>query len=242
MIDRDVEESLDLGRVQVDEQGTVGARGGQQIGNQLGADGDTGTVLAVLTRIPVIRNDGGDPGGRCTFESIDHHEQFQQVLIYRVAGGLHNEHVYAAHVIEQLKVNFAVSKALQLCFANLYADVAGDLFGERAIGRAAEELEAPVFAEITARLRSGAGFPLCDFASGPAGGVGPLPAPSLVSPEPGCCFSSNAVVVDPTSISNTSKLVSFGCIQFLRGASAGFWLGDLDSNQDKCLQRALSYH
>ena len=64
----------------------------------------------------------------------------------------------------------------------------------------------------------------------------------------------------------TSKLVGFGCasvcwfqlfsyqlspitafatkaeLPFTEHYSLEPWLGDLDSNQDKCLQRALSYH
>ena len=37
----------------------------------------------------------------------------------------------------------------------------------------------------------------------------------------------------------TSKLVGFGCFPV---SALKTWLGDQDSNLDKCLQRALSYH
>ena len=48
------------------------------------------------------------------------------MLIHRIAGGLHHKNIYAAHVLEELEVNFAVSKALHLGFADLDADILAD--------------------------------------------------------------------------------------------------------------------
>ena len=50
VIDGDVEEALDLSGVKVDEKGTVGPGGGEQVGDELGGDGDAGAVFAVLAR------------------------------------------------------------------------------------------------------------------------------------------------------------------------------------------------
>jgi hypothetical protein len=51
MVDGNVEEALNLGRMQVDEERAVGAGGGQQVGDELGADGYALFVLAVLPRL-----------------------------------------------------------------------------------------------------------------------------------------------------------------------------------------------
>ena len=65
---------------------------------------------------------------------------------------MHHEHIYAAHILQQLEVNLAIGKALQLGVAHLYADVLTNLVGERLVGRSAEELEAPVLAQVAAPL------------------------------------------------------------------------------------------
>ncbi len=113
---------LNLRGVQIDQQGAVGAGGGEQVGDELGADGDAGPVLAVLPGVAVVRNDDGDACGRGAFEGVDHDEQFDQVLIDGKAGGLNHENVRAAHVFKQLKVDFAVREALHAGFAERDAD------------------------------------------------------------------------------------------------------------------------
>ncbi len=45
--------------------------------------------------------------------------------------------------------------------------------------------------------------------------------------------------LSPLPYPTPSKLVGFGCSS---GTALKTWLGDQDSNLDKCLQRALSYH
>ena len=52
VVDGDVEEPLDLVLVEVDADQTVGTRGGDQVGDQLGPDRDPGLVLAVLPPVP----------------------------------------------------------------------------------------------------------------------------------------------------------------------------------------------
>ena len=60
------------------------------------------------------------------------------MLVHRVAGGLHHKHIHAAHIFKQLKVDFAVGKALDLGLAHRNADVAANLLGQRPVGRPAE--------------------------------------------------------------------------------------------------------
>jgi hypothetical protein len=80
------------------------------------------------------------------------------MLIHRVAGGLYDKHIDAAHVLQQLEVDFAVGKALHFGFAQLHSNVSGNLLGQRPVGRAAEELEAFVLAQVAAALALGDRF------------------------------------------------------------------------------------
>ncbi len=74
VIDGNVEEALNLGGVQVDEQGAVGAGRGEQIGDELGADGHAGTVLAILAGVAVVGHHHRDPGRRGPLERVNHHQ------------------------------------------------------------------------------------------------------------------------------------------------------------------------
>ena len=131
VVDGDVEEALDLRGVEVDEESAVGAGGDEQVGDELGGDGDAGTVFAILARIAVVGNDGGDAAGRGAAERVLHDEQLHEVLVSRIAGGLDEEDVGAADVFEQLEVNLAIREALELGLADRHAEELADLFGER---------------------------------------------------------------------------------------------------------------
>ena len=146
MIDRNIEKALNLRRVQIHEQRAVRAGGGQQIGDQLRRNGHARTVLAILPGVAVVRNDHRDAAGRGALERVDHDQQLHQVLVHRIAGGLHHEYIRAADILEQLEVNFAVGKALHLGLAQRDADVLADLLRQRAVGRPRKDLEALVFA------------------------------------------------------------------------------------------------
>ena len=152
VIDGNVEEALNLRGMQVNKQSAVGASGGEQVGDELGADGDARAVLAILAGISVIGDDHSDAGRRGALERVDHDQQFHQMLVDRIAGGLHDKDIDAANIFEKLEVDFAIGKALQLGLADRNSDVAADLFSKRTVGRAAEELEAPVLAEVASAL------------------------------------------------------------------------------------------
>ena len=218
VIDGDVEEALNLRGVQIDEESAVGSGGGEQIGNELGADGDAGAVFAILARVPVIRNDGGDAGSGCALEGVDHDEKFHEVLIDGIAGGLDDEDVDAADVLEKLEVDFAIGEALQFDLADGNADVTADLFRQRAVRRSAEKLEAPVLAEIASPLALGCGFRILRLLVRVLAGVGLFVGVART----GCllvfqryCHRSYF------HLRGTSKLVGFGCIPVIQN-----WLGD----------------
>ena len=74
MIHGDIEEALDLRRMQVTEQSAIGACGGKQIGNELGADGDARAILAVLAGVPVVGHHHRDSGRRGALECVNHYQ------------------------------------------------------------------------------------------------------------------------------------------------------------------------
>ena len=123
VVDRDVEEALDLAGVQVHGQDAMDARGGQQIGDQAGGDGGARPGLAVLAGVAEVGHDRDDGLGRRALERVDHDQQLHQVVVDRGAGGLHHEAVHAADVLVDLDVDLAVGEALDLGAAQRLAQV-----------------------------------------------------------------------------------------------------------------------
>ena len=108
VVDRDVEEPLQLRRVQVHGQHAVSARRLDEVSDQLGRDGVARFGLAVLAGIAEIGHDGGDAAGAGAAEGVDHDEHFHQVVVDRVAGRLHDKDVGAAHRFVDRDRNLAV--------------------------------------------------------------------------------------------------------------------------------------
>ena len=63
VIDRNVEEALDLAGMKIDADHAVGTGDGQHVGQQLRGNRLTATRLAILPGVAVNRAYGGDPFG-----------------------------------------------------------------------------------------------------------------------------------------------------------------------------------
>ena len=135
VVDRHVEEALDLGGVQVHRQDAVGPGPGDQVGHQLGGDRHAAVVLAVLAGVAEVGNHRRDPVGAGPLEAVDHHEQLHQVLVDRRAGGLHDEHVAAADVFVDLAGDLAVGKSSQRDLAHRQVEIAADVLRQGRVGR-----------------------------------------------------------------------------------------------------------
>ena len=136
------------------------------------------------------------------------------MLVHRIAGGLHDKHIHAAHVLEQLEVNLAVGKALQLGLAHLARRCGWPI--SSASGRLAvplKSLKRLSSLRLRVRLRSGAGlasFALACPAVGRCGDLSPrLRLPSF-APSPAACLPPLPSPF-PLPSPSTSKLVGFGC-------------------------------
>src|SRR5208282_3815527 len=93
----------------------------------------------------------GDAPRRGPLERVDHHQQFHQVLIHRVAAGLDDEYVCPAHVFQNLKINLAVAEASQRALPQRHVEVARDLLRQRAVGHPRKQLELLVDQEFPLR-------------------------------------------------------------------------------------------
>ncbi len=141
MVHRDVEKTLYLRRMRVDNQSPVSPRRGQQIGHQLRRNRSSRLILAILPRVPVIRNHRRDAPRRSAFQRVDHQQQLHQVFVHRPARRLHHKHVAAPHVLLNLDVHLAVGETLQHGLATWHAEEVTNFIGQRLVRRTAENLE-----------------------------------------------------------------------------------------------------
>ena len=109
VVQGNVEEPLDLGRVQVHGQHAVRSGRGDQVRHDLGRNGHPGPRLAVLAGIAVIRDHRGGPSRRCPFGRVQQKQQFDEVLRRRV-GRLDHEHVGPADVLVDVYPDLVVAE------------------------------------------------------------------------------------------------------------------------------------
>ena len=141
VINRDVEESLYGGRVQVQGYDTVGAGGFQQVGDQFGGNGLPTGRFFLLAGVAEIGNHGRDASGRCASQRVNHDEQLHQVLVHRRGGGLDDEYVRTAHVLVYLHAGFAVRELFESDGPQRLIEARGDSVGQSPVARAGKDLE-----------------------------------------------------------------------------------------------------
>ena len=112
VVDRNIEEALNLFGVQVHRQHAVDAGGDQHVGHQLGGNRHPRrTRAAILAGIAEVRDGSGDAAGRGALERIDDDQQFHQVVVRRGAGRLQDKDVLAAHMFVEFDADFAIREA-----------------------------------------------------------------------------------------------------------------------------------
>src|SRR3990170_4543187 len=136
-----LEETLDLPGVQVEREHPVDPGGLEQVGDELGGDGHARLHLAVLARVAVVGEHGGDPPRRRALERVDHDEQLHQRVVHRRTRRLEDVDVRAADVLVDLDVDLPVREARDLRIGQRQAQVLRDLLGQRPVRVAREELQ-----------------------------------------------------------------------------------------------------
>lgn len=97
--------------MQVNGQYAVNANAGQEIGNHFRGNRHTRrTHTTVLTSIAEIRDNSGDTTRRSATQSINHNNQFHQVVVGGSTSGLDDENITTAYVFIDLYADFAVAK------------------------------------------------------------------------------------------------------------------------------------
>ena len=130
MIQRDVEEALDLGGVQVHGQDPVGAGGGEHIRHKLGGDGVPGFGLAVLAGVAKVGDHRGDPPGGGPSAGVDHDQKLHKMVVDGLTGGLNQKNVGAADGLLQGNGSLSVGKLPDIRFAQFNAQFSADGFGK----------------------------------------------------------------------------------------------------------------
>ncbi len=138
VVHRDVEEALELVRVEIHREHAVGARGADEVGHQLGADRDPRLVLTVLPGVAEVGDHGRDAGGAGPARGVDQQQQLDEVLGGRV-GRLDDVDVPAADVLVDLHEQLAVGEAADGDLAQRLLQLDRDLLGERPVGRPRQE-------------------------------------------------------------------------------------------------------
>lgn len=112
VVDRNVEEALDLARMQVHRDDMVRARGGEHVRDELRGDRRARGVLLVHTRVGEGGDDGGDAARGGGLARGDEDEKLHQVVVDIPAAGLEDEDVLVADGLGDLDVDLAVGELL----------------------------------------------------------------------------------------------------------------------------------
>ena len=89
----------------------------------------------------VVGDDGGDPAGGGALEGVDHDQKLHQMVIDRLAGGLHHEHIAAADGLIDGAGDFAVGELRDLAVAQLFAQLPADALSKGTVGIGGENLD-----------------------------------------------------------------------------------------------------
>ena len=155
VIDRNVEEALDLAGMKIDTDHPVSAGDGQHVSQQLRGNRLTAARLAILPRVTVNRAYGGDPFGRRTFGGVDHDQLLHDVVVDRVGVRLHDEHVRAADRLAEGATHFSAGKVDEVGMSELNVQVVSDLVRKLWIRTSGKELKTLRWGKLHGNLPSG---------------------------------------------------------------------------------------
>ena len=135
MVNRGIEEALDLALVQVDGDGTVNASSSHDVGNQLSRNGLACSSLAVLASIAVARNNSVNGTSRSALCRVGHNKQLHYCFVnVRRGSGLYDENVCATNALKITCVNFTVRELLELHIAERGAQRSGNILSQLGTG------------------------------------------------------------------------------------------------------------
>src|SRR5574344_1142882 len=135
VVERNVEEALNLVGVQVERHDAVRAGRFEKVRDESRGNRNARLVLAVLAGVAVIGDDGRDAVGASALERVDDDEELHVRLVRERRAGLDHIHVLAPDAVNHLAERLAVGKMRNLDFVEGFAQVFGYFLGKRQIGR-----------------------------------------------------------------------------------------------------------
>jgi len=139
VVERDVEEALDLAGVEIHRERAIGAGGGDEVRDQLRRDRRAGLRLAVLPRVPEVRDDRDDAAGAGTLERVDRDQELHQRFVGWRTRRLNHEAVHTADVLADLYVNLAIREVRDLRAAKRNLDELTNFVCEGSVGITRED-------------------------------------------------------------------------------------------------------
>ena len=140
MVERNVEESLNLVGVQVHCQNAVSACCRDQIRDELRRNRIVGFRLAVLSGVAKVRHDGGNSARRCALQCVDQDQKLHQVVIAGRAGRLNDENIRASDRFVNVQTNFAVAEMQHFCVAEGQFQIRSDVLSQLFVAVARNDL------------------------------------------------------------------------------------------------------
>ena len=125
--------------MEVDREDAVGARCGDEVGDELGRDRGARAGFAILTRIAEIGNDRGDALGRGAAQRVVDDEQLHQIVVRGEVRRLDDEDVLAADILVNFDEDFLVGETAHAGIGQRQLEIIGDRAGQRQIAVAGDE-------------------------------------------------------------------------------------------------------
>jgi hypothetical protein len=141
MVDRNAEEALDLGTVEVHCEDAVSAGGLNGVGTDTSANGNAGFVFFVSLGITEVGDDGCDLSSACAFEGIDPEKEFHEVVVDRTMDSLDDETIAAANIFEDPDEDVAFAEHLRLAGGQSDTEAVSNARGEEWISGSGEDRE-----------------------------------------------------------------------------------------------------
>src|SRR5216684_425144 len=154
MVHRNVEIALNLRRMQIERERSAGARGFEQVSDQLGGYRNARLIFAILPRIAVIRQHRGDSPGGSAFKGINHEQKFEQVVVHRIMAGLDDKYVSAAHILQNLKIYFAIAEPAEHGLAQRNIQMLADGARQHGVRSSGKNFEALVVQKAISALQN----------------------------------------------------------------------------------------
>ena len=128
MVNRHIEESLDLVGMEVHGNQAVDACCTQQVGYKFCGNRHAGFVLAILTGPAEVGHHSGNRLGRCPLGCINHEQELHKVVAVRECG-LDKVNLGAADGFLERYFELPIGKVLDVHLAKLYAQIMGYFLG-----------------------------------------------------------------------------------------------------------------